>query len=73
MRQKSGKPHSKGKPAAKGKNKSLKKAAPQLRDIALPDVEGSDDGSLSDDDIAFVQQHSRQLGFLANLDKSALD
>jgi hypothetical protein len=51
---------------------------PQLRELPLPDeVDGSggleSEEHLSDEDLEFVQQHKQQLGFLANLDKEALD
>lgn len=51
-------------------------AAPQLRDVPLPEEAGAgsdDELEISDEDLEFVQKHSRQLGFLKNLDKEALD
>lgn len=41
--------------------------------MPLPEAGSDDELEVSDEDLEFVQRHSRQLGFLKNLDKSALD
>jgi hypothetical protein len=42
-------------------------------DIDLPEEDGGVDVEVSDDDLDFVQQYGSKIGFLENLDKSALD
>ena len=45
--------------------------APKLQDIDLPDVDEAVD--VSDEDVEFVKDYGKQIGFLTSLDKAALD
>ncbi|KAG2451742.1 hypothetical protein HYH02_003522 [Chlamydomonas schloesseri] len=64
--------------APKHKNVKPKKGGgAALQDVPLvgrgDDENGASDLELSDEDLEFVQKHSRRLGFLESLDKSELD
>lgn len=45
------------------------------RDVPLPDLDGSDasDDNVSDDDVDFVHNYAKRIGFLADMDRKELD